>query len=344
MITAHMLGRGGWVVLQILNVLELEAPDVLAKDDSARRLALLDAMRIGHGSRRADPITEYRDYAAEVLQRTSKAAAKQRAGGETTHFSVVDGDGMVVAVTQSIDSYFGARVAHPTLGFLYNNYMQGFQVDDADAPYYLAGREMPLSSMSATVLSRRDRPLLVLGSPGSARIISAVVQVTSHWVDVDAGIAAANAAYRVHVVPEDAAYAEGPELETALLAGMAERGYRLLRPAYGVSDSHLDPISAVCTRWHSRTMRGPGPRTRAGTARSVWRYASRARHQDRGIIATAHERPGPVAAGQVAAVRVAGVSPRAAGARNARDRRFPAALRRRVRRARPPRCSAGSRA
>jgi gamma-glutamyltranspeptidase/glutathione hydrolase len=239
---------GGWVVLQILNILEQSEPEVLDEDDDERRLALLDALRIGHGTRRGDPVTDYADYGSEIGRRISKAHARQlldayqtEHGGETTHFSVVDAEGTAAAVTQSINSYFGAKVAHPTLGFLYNNYMQGFQVDDPDAPYYLAEKEMPLSSMSATIVSQDDEPQLVLGSPGSARIISAVAQVTSHWVDIGEGVAASVAAFRVHAVPDSRAYVEGPELQPELLAGMAERGLTLVRPTYGMADSQLDP-------------------------------------------------------------------------------------------------------
>jgi gamma-glutamyltranspeptidase/glutathione hydrolase len=242
----------GWVVLQALNILELDAGAALAADDAQRRLHLLDALRIAHGSRRDSPVGDYRNYAAEVGGKVDKASARtllehyraqleQEAGGETTHFSVVDGEGTVVAVTQSIDSYFGAGVVHPGLGFLYNNYMQGFQVDDPAAPYALEPLQMPKSSMSATVLTRNGRPVLVLGSPGSARIISAVVQVASYWVDVAPDVEAANAAWRVHVVPPDRAYVEGPELGPELLSGMAGRGLTLVRPTYGVSDSPLDP-------------------------------------------------------------------------------------------------------
>ena len=223
---------GGWVVLKILAELEALDAAVLGADDSKRRLALLDALRVAHGLRRSNPITNYTDYDAAVDERLGR--------GETTHFSIVDGEGTAVAVTQSIDSYFGSKVAHPTLGFLYNNYMQGFQVDDPDAPYYIAAREMPLSSMSATVVSSNDAPALVLGSPGSARIISSVAQVTSYWLDVAQDVVAAVGAYRVHVVPEDSAYVEGGAIPNELLGGMAARGLRLVRPKYGVSDSHHD--------------------------------------------------------------------------------------------------------
>ena len=53
---------------------------------------------------------------------------EDRDHGETTHFSVVDKDGMAVSVTSSIDYYFGSRAASPELGFLYNNYMQTFEL------------------------------------------------------------------------------------------------------------------------------------------------------------------------------------------------------------------------
>ena len=224
---------GGWVVLRILNNLAAGDASTLAADDSQRRLALLDALRDGHGLRRSNPITDYGDYDDAVMQRLSGA-------GETTHFSVVDAGGTAVAVTQSIDSYFGAKVAHPTLGFLYNNYMQGFQVDDPEAPYFIATREMPLSSMSATVVSKDGEPELVLGSPGSARIISSVAQVTSYWIDVAPDVVEAVGAFRVHIVPPDRAYVEGREIPADMLGGMAERGLSLIRPTYGVSDSDHD--------------------------------------------------------------------------------------------------------
>ena len=247
---------GGWVVLQILNVLEQSDTRELAGDDAERRLLLLDALRIAHGSRRQQPVADYLDYREDIEKRISKGEARRllsgyrselapdghgESDGETTHFSVVDGDGLAVAVTQSIDSYFGARVAHPELGFLYNNYMQGFQVDDPAAPYALEPLQMPKSSMSATIVTRDGRTRLVLGSPGSARIISAVAQTVSWWVDIGQDVAAAVGAFRVHVIPPDEAFVEGPEAPPELLAGMADRGLRLRRPTYGVSDTQLDP-------------------------------------------------------------------------------------------------------
>jgi gamma-glutamyltranspeptidase/glutathione hydrolase len=120
--------------------------------------------------------------------------------------------------------------------------MQGFRLQDDGSPYVLKPREMVLSSMAGTIVSRQGSPLLVLGSPGSARIISAVAQVLSYWRDVDANIVRAVDAWRVHGYPDDRAYVEGPQLSSALLAGMAAQGFSLYRPTYGVSDSHYDPF------------------------------------------------------------------------------------------------------
>ncbi len=238
---------GGWVMLQILELLEQMPAEELAGDDARRRLALLDAIAIAQDSRRQRPVSRFIDYADEIAGKISPATAealleayRATRGGETTHFSVIDGDGMAVSVTQSIDSFFGAHVAHPRLGFLYNNYMQNFRLEDDGSPFVLKAREMPLSSMSATIATRDGETVLVLGSPGSARIISAVAQVTSHWIDVGSGIDSAVAAFRVHVVPPDRAYVEGELLPPELLSGMARRQFRLARPAFGVSDSQLD--------------------------------------------------------------------------------------------------------
>jgi gamma-glutamyltranspeptidase/glutathione hydrolase len=114
-------------------------------------------------------------------------------------------------------------------------------IEDPNKPYYLKVHEMPLSSMSASMVLDGDQAVLILGSPGSARIISAVVQVTSHWLDINRGITNAVAAGRVHAIPPDRGYIEGENISATLMAGMVQRNWTLKRPAYGVSDSQLDP-------------------------------------------------------------------------------------------------------
>jgi len=98
-------------------------------------------------------------------------------GGETTHLSVMDRDGNVVALTQSIERIYGGKVVTPELGFLYNNYMSAFDYKDISHPYYLRPNGVPWASVAPTIIFRSDAPWLAIGSPGSDRITSTIVQI-----------------------------------------------------------------------------------------------------------------------------------------------------------------------
>lgn len=271
---------GGWVMMQILNLLEAETPEAVNEDNADRRIALLNAMRLGHGTRQNNPPPNFHDYQDDISIKLSKEEAarmiehyKNGKGGETTHFSVVDSEGTAIAVTQSIDNYFGALVVHPELGFLYNNYMQSFRIEDDGSPYVLKTNEMPLSSMSGTIVRKDGETQMVLGSPASARIISAIAQVTSHWIDVEQDIEKAVGAYRVHVIPSDRAFVEGPVVDSALLKKMAEYDYSLNRPAYGVSNSQYDPYfgGVHALAYQNGMWAGAADPRRDGTAKAAWK-------------------------------------------------------------------------
>ncbi|MCC3861284.1 gamma-glutamyltransferase [Pseudemcibacter aquimaris] len=271
---------GGWVMLQILNLLEAQSTDAVNQDNAERKIALLNAMRLGHGTRKNNPPPDFHNYQDDISHKLSKEEAqrmienfKSGKGGETTHFSVVDAEGNAIAVTMSIDNYFGALVAHPTLGFLYNNYMQSFRIEDDGSPYVLKANEMPLSSMSGTIVRKNNETKMVLGSPASARIISAIAQVTSYWIDVEQNIEKAVSAFRVHVVPDDKAYIEGPNIDNELIKKMAEYDYNLNRPNYGVANGHFDPyfggVHALANE-NGKWSGAADPR-RDGTAKPAWK-------------------------------------------------------------------------
>ncbi len=224
---------GGWGVLVALNALQRTPQARISNLDHARARALLLALQEAHQARRDNSRLGPDEFAADILARIRAAPSgpqAEDASGETTHFSVVDADGFAVSVTTSIDSYFGAGVASPSLGFLYNNYMQSPDPEPGRA-FSARPRAPPYSSMSASIVTRDGDIQLALGSPGSARIISAVAQVISYWIDVDADVEAAVAAARVHVVPraerDDSAYVEQapPGLDVTAL------GFTLVEPA-----------------------------------------------------------------------------------------------------------------
>jgi gamma-glutamyltranspeptidase/glutathione hydrolase len=142
---------------------------------------------------------------------SAEVSAGQPAGAEspeTTHFSVVDGDGLAVSLTTTINASYGSKLVVDGAGFFLNDEMDDF----AAAPgvpnqYGLIGAEAnavapgkrPLSSMTPTVMDDPDgRLLLVLGSPGGSRIITAVFQTVTAVVDFDLPITEAVAAPRFH--------------------------------------------------------------------------------------------------------------------------------------------------
>lgn len=125
----------------------------------------------------------------------------------TTHYSVVDSEGNAVAVTTTLNDWFGSRVTAEGLGFLLNDEMDDFSakpgVPNADGliqgPANAIGPgKRPLSSMTPTVVVRDGKTFLVLGSPGSSKIITTVANVLMGVVDYGMNIQEAVNAPRFH--------------------------------------------------------------------------------------------------------------------------------------------------
>jgi gamma-glutamyltranspeptidase/glutathione hydrolase len=114
------------------------------------------------------------EYAALVARQTVK---RVRSHGETTHASVMDREGNVVALTQSIERVYGSCCAAEGLGFLYNDYMSAFEYNDISHPYYLRPNAVPWASVAPTIIFRGRKPWVAIGSPGSERITPSILQV-----------------------------------------------------------------------------------------------------------------------------------------------------------------------
>jgi len=125
----------------------------------------------------------------------------------TTHYSVVDAEGNAVAVTTTINDWFGSRVTAEGLGFLLNDEMDDFSakpgVPNADgliqgAANAIGPGKRPLSSMTPTIVVRDGKTFLVLGSPGSSKIITTVANVLMGVIDYGMNIQEAVNAPRYH--------------------------------------------------------------------------------------------------------------------------------------------------
>lgn len=192
---------GGTHVAQILNV--LENFDVSALEvNSVEYLHLMsEVFKMCYADRAAymgDPNFVKvplegllsKDYAKELAARFDPEKAQKPAAGDpwkhesisTTHFSIADREGNLVAVTRTINHFFGSCVVPEGTGFLLNDEMEDFTLDP-DSKNAVAGGKVPLSCMSPTFILKDGKPFAVLGSPGGIRIISSVVQVISKLID-----------------------------------------------------------------------------------------------------------------------------------------------------------------
>ena len=214
---------GGWVMMQTLKLYERQRRENWTAE--AERQAMTRAIFLAQRDRREHPVEDFDDY-GEFLERklseqyatallelshATDSPGRESNGGETTHFSLIDADGFAISATTSINAYYGVRVAAPELGFLYNSYMDDFTFGDPAHPYAIAPGKPAYSSMSPSIVTQGGETVLVLGSPGSARIISAVAQVIAAYAENAESLDALLAAPRIHVTGGGSLYLENPD-------------------------------------------------------------------------------------------------------------------------------------
>ena len=169
---------------------------------------------------------------------------------ETTHFSIVDPQGNAVAVTTTLNSWFGSNVVVAGSGFFLNNEMDDFSakpgvpnmfgVTGGEANKIEPNKRM-LSAMSPTILEKDGKLVMVLGSPGGTTIITSVFQVVLNVIEHGMGMQEAVDAKRIHsqwlpdvIIPEKDAITSADSLT------LTKMGHRLtLRPFIGRVDAIL---------------------------------------------------------------------------------------------------------
>lgn len=162
---------------------------------------------------------------------------ERRESYDTTHLSTADADGWVVSCTTTLSRGFGARFVVPGTGVLMNNSLAAFSVLGSDLPK--PGRRMA-SSMSPTLVSLGDAPVLVLGSPGGDTIPNTVVQVLRNLVDYQMPLDQAIESPRVHhgFVPDELQYEATRPPSVAVRAELRRKGHILTSPRSAIGDAN----------------------------------------------------------------------------------------------------------
>jgi len=143
----------------------------------------------------------------EEVAASHPPVAAPHESNHTTHYSVVDAEGNAVAVTTTINDWFGSRVTADGLGFLLNDEMDDFSAKPGapngdgliqGAANAIGPGKRPLSSMSPTIVVHDGKTVMVLGSPGSSKIITTVANVLMGVVDYGMNLQEAVDAPRFH--------------------------------------------------------------------------------------------------------------------------------------------------
>ena len=159
---------------------------------------------------------------------------------QTTHFSVMDKAGNAVAVTYTLNLNFGSGIVVEGTGILLNNEMDDFSVKPGvpnafglvgGAANAIEAKKRPLSSMTPTIVMKNNKPWLVTGSPGGARIITTVLQSVVNTIDHEMNPAEAIITPRVHHqwLPDELRVEEGISPDTIKL--LQEKGHKVVTKA-----------------------------------------------------------------------------------------------------------------
>ncbi|MBW3534165.1 MAG: gamma-glutamyltransferase, partial [Gemmatimonadetes bacterium] len=218
---------GGVAVAEMLNILEGFDLDAMGHNSAPYLHHLVEAMRRAYRDRAlhlADP--DYVDVPVHWLTSEEHAAglretidpeqastsrvadvAMSPESPETTHYSVVDGDGMAVSVTYTLEQGFGSGITVPGAGFLLNNEMGDFNARPGltneqgligTRPNLARPGQRMLSSMTPSIVARDGELVAVVGSPGGRTIINTVLQVILNITEFGMGIQEAVDAPRIH--------------------------------------------------------------------------------------------------------------------------------------------------
>jgi gamma-glutamyltranspeptidase/glutathione hydrolase len=287
-------GAGG-TLLAALAMLEHFPAELVAGDSLDRLQLLVEVVRIAMidaADRRLPPTLL-------ELQQVSPQHARERVGlirfdralfddeiGEatqrgwferdTTHFSVADRFGNVVAATLSLGRGWGACVATPGLGFPYNALLESFEYQDAGSPGFLRPGARPRTTKAPTVVLRDGRPRLLVGSAGSTRIPSSTLAPIVNVIDAGMPLGAAVARPRVLWSGNELrkVYIEiAGEITAERADALAARGYPIMYrqtfPGDIVKLRDFGSVNAVLVDHERGVFVGVGDPRRQGTAVGV---------------------------------------------------------------------------
>jgi len=227
-VSAPPPSSGGVVICEIMNILEGYPMKELGYHSAQGLHYQIEAMRHAYVDRNSylgdpdfvkNPIDHLlnRDYAAKLraaiepqragISQDIKPGVAPHEGNNTTHYSIVDKWGNAVSVTYTLNDWFGAGVMASNTGVILNDEMDDFTSKVGVPNMYgliqgeanaIAPGKTPLSSMSPTIVTKDGKAVMVVGTPGGSRIITATLLTMLNVIDYGMNIQEAVDAPRFH--------------------------------------------------------------------------------------------------------------------------------------------------
>jgi gamma-glutamyltranspeptidase / glutathione hydrolase len=250
---------GGAILIEILNILEGYDLGSMGQNSSASLHLITEAMKHGFSDRAQVmgdmdfvnvPLAKLTDkaYAGDLRKRIDqKTKPPESYGGfnqvtaattdhGTSHLSVADSQGNVVAMTNTINLSFGSKLLSPSTGILLNDEMDDFSAQPGvpnafglvgNAANAIAPGKRPLSSMSPTLVFKQGKPHLILGASGGPMIITATLQTFLNVVDYGLDVRAAVESPRIHHQWQPNRISMEKEFPLDVVDGLKQRGHEI---------------------------------------------------------------------------------------------------------------------
>ena len=269
---------GGTVIVQMLNILEGYDLKEIGHNSALYLHLLTEAMRRAYADRAnylGDP--DFNEDLPVATLTSKEHAAKQREtilfhtasesdparfadiyeSEQTTHFSVVDGEGNMVSLTYTLEHGYGSKIVVEGAGFLLNNEMGDFNAQPGltnergtigTEPNQIRPEQRMLSSMTPTIVTKDGIPLFATGTPGGRTIINTTMQTILNVIDHGMNIARAIDAPRIHHqwLP-DSTLVESGALSPDTLKLYQQRGHEI-RETRGIGSAmgvYKDPETGI---------------------------------------------------------------------------------------------------
>ncbi|NOZ62494.1 MAG: gamma-glutamyltransferase, partial [Calditrichaeota bacterium] len=272
---------GGTFLIELLNIMEGYDVAKIGHNSAQYLHVLSEAMKMIFADKALNsadpdfyrvPVDTFVDkqYARRLRKRILPTKARfdyqprelaLRESNSTSHFSVVDEQGNLVALTQSINHWFGSGMVVEGTGILLNDHLHDFS-EKPDSPNAIEPHKRPTSSIAPTIVLKDGKPFMALGTPGGTRIISALAQIIMNVIDFGMSLDDAIEAPRIHCLKK-IVHVEG-RIDEKVIRQLKKMGHPV--KVHADFDNYFGGAQGILLDLNTGTLHGGADSRRDGVA------------------------------------------------------------------------------